>query len=134
MVLKIIITSSIFPVIASCASTTSTLSEDGNSVLTIAQVNDLIDNPIKWDGRTFLINIYPVDLQYSRGSFEVCFDKECQLEKGFAPTSILYAKDNRYKGFQGDVSETIKATFDAGCFTDRRMCVDLRNFHFYETE
>lgn len=129
---KIIIASSILPLIASCALTAPTLSGGGHSVLTIAQVNDLIENPTKWDGETFFVNIYPVDLQYSTGSFEVCFDKECHLEKGFAPTSILYAKDDRYKGFLGDVSETVKVTFDAGCFTDRRICVGLRNFHFYE--
>lgn len=133
MGLKTILMISVFYFVLGCASTTSSSKSDASTQLNKTQVNDLIDNPEDWDGRVFILKAYPVDFGSKNQVYGICFEK-CDMIEFDRIVTLLYAKNDRFENYSGNVEATVKVRFDGGCFTNRRICIDLKSYHFLEVD
>jgi hypothetical protein len=76
---------------------------------------------------------YPYDNGFSH-SYVVCFEA---YDGAYASRSpfVIYALDDRFKGYHGDKAAVVRATYSSSCFyKDQYLCVDTRFGRFFELD
>lgn len=110
--------------LAGCAS----ISTEGRS-----QIDKVWDNPLRYDGQSFDVVLYPNDLLEDPDRYVMCLDV-CVGERARQVTSVIIPRTvGGYRGFQGDRPVRVRVAFDASCFKEGRVCLmDHRPYVFIE--
>lgn len=99
---------------------------------TATQFEQIVIAPVEWHNRTVEVQIYPYGSGQS-GFYIFCLEPCTRQSIEETPFSV-YTRASRFGVASGEEPFVVRIRLDAGCFTGRRICVDLRFFPFYEEE
>ena len=103
-------------------------------LLTEKQTVDLIAHSSRWLGRTVTLKIYPYDNGHTE-SYVACLEP-CNAANADQSIVLIYTKLGRFKGYQGDKGEVVKAKFMKICPEEWPLCLDapFRAFALHEND